>query len=170
MPFCIFYIIVGFLWLFYTLYVLSCFHCGVFSLFILLFIVFALTCCEHHSFVVSSSPRRSKHANTVKMIVSIFTNTNLTMIHTDQDTNLLILFYIIFFFFPHDFLLFVILFKSHIWSIFVVISFSLPFNIFAHMFLLSFCSHSTYFRQLFFPHFVCYSFILRKGSEIFLQH
>lgn len=42
---------------------------------------------------------RSKHSNTVKMTVSIFTNTNLTMIHTDQDTNLLILFYVICIFF-----------------------------------------------------------------------
>lgn len=32
MPFCNFCINVGFLWLFYTLYVLSCFHCGFFVL------------------------------------------------------------------------------------------------------------------------------------------
>lgn len=67
---------------------------------------------------------RSKHSNTVKMTVSIFTNTNLTMIHTDQDTNLLILFYVICIFL-HDFLLFVVILKSQIRSISVIISFSI---------------------------------------------
>lgn len=129
-----------------------------FSWFTLLFIFFTLTCCEHHLWSVR---QRSKHIGTLKMTVSIFNNTNLTIIHTDQDTNLLIQFSIIFFclfVFLYMIFCFCVYFKCHILSIFVVISFSLPFNIFAHIFVFNF----TYIQWLFF--YIFYITVLFWGK------